>query len=60
MNVDLVGTVVLTIFLTVVYLIIGIGTSRMVATIKDGDILMPEILLWPAVLVIFAVTGDVA
>lgn len=60
MSGDELGSVLLTIFLTAVYLIIGIGAARMVAAIKERDISLLDVLLWPAALIVYAIAGDVS
>lgn len=58
MSGDIFGIIVLTVVLTVVYLIIGIGAARMVSAINERDFSLVDILLWPAVLIVYAVVGD--
>ena len=43
-----------------VYFVIGVGTTKLVAKVKNRDIHLVEILFWPILLVVFAACGDVS
>lgn len=45
---------------TLIYLIIGIGTTRVIAKLKAREISIFEIFFWPLALSIFAFFGDVS
>lgn len=49
---------VVVVFFTVIYILLGVGVTRAVAKIKDREINLVEIFLWPMVLVAIAATGD--
>jgi hypothetical protein len=45
---------------TFLYLIFGIGTTRVLSKLKESDIHLMDILFWPLVLIILACTDDIA
>ena len=49
---------VIVVFLTVMYILLGVGVTRAVTKIKDREINLVEIFLWPIVLIAIAATGD--
>jgi hypothetical protein len=49
---------ILTGVLVAIYFVMGFGCARMTAKIRDENVFLPEILLWPIVLLIYAVSSD--
>lgn len=45
---------------TFLYLILGLGMTRMLSKLKETDIHVLDILFWPVALFIFACTGDIS
>lgn len=44
--------------LTILYMVMGIGTARMLAKIKGRDIRLFDVFGWIIVMVVFASVGD--
>lgn len=50
---------VVVMLITTLYIILGIGTARLIGYWKSRDISLGEIMLWPLVLIVMASIGDV-